>query len=157
MLAALASLLLAVGPEGVRRWRSVTIAGPAEVIDGDSLRIAGQELRLEGIDAPEYRQTCRRGDVQEPCGRQAREVLRSLIGGALPACRVSERDRYGRGLARCRVGSLDLNAEMVARGQAVAFGAYEAEEASARRQRLGIWATRFERPADWRTAHPREP
>lgn len=153
----MASLLLALGREGVRRWRSVTLTGPADVIDGDSLRIGGQELRLEGIDAPEYRQTCRRGEVVEPCGHLAREALRRLIGDASPHCEVALRDRYGRGLARCRVGGLDLNAAMVARGQAVAFGGYEAEEAEARRLGRGIWGTRFERPADWRSAHPREP
>lgn len=157
MLIALASLVLAIGREGIRHWRSVTVTGEADVIDGDSLRVDGRELRLLGIDAPEFRQTCRRGEAVEPCGRQARDELRRLIGHATPVCEVAERDRYGRGLARCRAGGRDLNATMVARGLAVAFGGYEAEEAEARRLGLGLWGTRFERPADWRSAHPRDP
>lgn len=31
------------------------LAGAAEAIDGDSIRLLGEELRLDGIDAPEYR------------------------------------------------------------------------------------------------------
>ena len=48
--------LAGAGREAVRWLRSERIIGSAEVIDGDSLRVGGRELRLEGIDAPEYRQ-----------------------------------------------------------------------------------------------------
>lgn len=30
------------------------IAGPAQAIDGDSLKVGGTEVRLFGVDAPEY-------------------------------------------------------------------------------------------------------
>ena len=34
------------------------ISGPARVIDGDSIEIAGERIRIHGIDAPERSQTC---------------------------------------------------------------------------------------------------
>ncbi len=34
------------------------VTGPAKVIDGDSLEVAGEQVRLHGIDAPESRQLC---------------------------------------------------------------------------------------------------
>ncbi|QLP98364.1 MAG: hypothetical protein HZY79_14655 [Rhodoblastus sp.] len=43
---------------------------------------------------------------------------------------------------------------MVRAGAAVAYGAYEREEAEARDARRGVWSSRFDRPQDWRAAHP---
>ncbi|MFG1278249.1 thermonuclease family protein [Xanthobacter autotrophicus] len=37
-----------------------SLAGRASVIDGDTIEIHGTRIRLEGIDAPESRQTCTR-------------------------------------------------------------------------------------------------
>ena len=34
------------------------VTGPATVVDGDTIIVAGERIRLEGIDAPELRQTC---------------------------------------------------------------------------------------------------
>jgi endonuclease YncB( thermonuclease family) len=149
--------VLAAGREVVRRVSATSVAGRAEVIDGDSLRVAGQELRLEGIDAPEYHQTCRRAGVPEPCGRQAREALVALVARGVPTCLVDGHDRFGRGLARCTIDGRDVNREMVEQGHAGAFGDYEGPEARAKAARRGIWATEFQRPADWRTSHPRDP
>jgi endonuclease YncB( thermonuclease family) len=157
LVLAVAAAVLAAGREAVRHASASIVAGRAEVIDGDSLRVGGMDLRLEGIDAPEYRQTCRRDGAPEPCGRQAREALVALVSRGVPRCRVEGHDRYGRGLARCSMGEQDVNRAMVEQGHAVAFGDYERAEAEARAARRGIWATEFQRPADWRAAHPRDP
>ncbi|WP_332683428.1 thermonuclease family protein [Bosea sp. (in: a-proteobacteria)] len=133
-----------------------SLAGAAEAIDGDSLRLAGEELRLEGIDAPEYRQTCQdRGGRDVACGRQARRALAAMLARGNVTCTVSRRDRYGRGLARCRQGEADINAALVRTGQALAYGDYRAQEEEARAAGRGLWALTFVRPSEWRQSHPR--
>jgi endonuclease YncB( thermonuclease family) len=128
-----------------------SLAGAAEAIDGDSLRLLGEELRLEGIDAPEYRQSCRdHGGVEVACGRQARRALAAMLARGQVSCAISRPDRYGRGLARCRQGEADINAALVRQGHAVAYGDYRAEEDEARAAGRGLWALSFERPEAWR-------
>ncbi len=127
------------------------ITGFGEAIDGDSIRLSGEEIRLKGLDAPEYQQTCRHPDGRElQCGRNARRHLAALLKAGPLTCAIEGRDRYQRALGRCRIGDRDLNAQMVRDGQAVAFGNYDGEEREARTARRGIWGLTFDKPADWR-------
>ncbi len=149
-------LIAAAGALAVLRMTPESdLTGAATAIDGDSLRISGVEIRLKGIDAPELQQTCTVSGRPTSCGRESFVALRQLLSGGLATCIGSERDRYGRLLARCRVRGIDVGATMVREGRAVAFGAYQSEEAEARARYAGIWAGEFERPRDWRRAHPR--
>ncbi|MGH6884601.1 MAG: thermonuclease family protein [Geminicoccales bacterium] len=74
-------------------------AGPAQVIDGDTLDLAGERIRLIGIDAPEGNQTCQRNGRPWECGDDATAALGELVAGAEVHCNVLGRDRWGRGLA----------------------------------------------------------
>lgn len=148
-LAALAALATALE----RHSPKTSVAGAARAIDGDSLRVAGREIRLAGLDAPELRQTCRRDGQAYACGEAARAELRRMIAGGAVACAVQGRDKYGRDLARCSVQGEDIGASLVRRGFAVAYGDYAEEEEQARRARLGLWAGTFDPPSDWRKAH----
>ena len=78
-----------------------------------------------------------------------------MVGTGRLDCTIVDRDRYDRDVALCRRDGRDVNGDMVRAGHAVAYGRYESEEAEARSERRGVWATRFERPADWRARHPR--
>jgi endonuclease YncB( thermonuclease family) len=128
-------------------------SGSAMVNDGDTLTIKGERIRLRGIDAPELRQTCRIAGEAYACGYKAREALRQLIAGRAVTCEGWERDKYGRLLAFCRAGAIDLNEALVEQGWAIAFGDFQATELSARQGRRGLWAGEFERPRQWRETH----
>jgi endonuclease YncB( thermonuclease family) len=135
--------------------RPEVVAGPVRVVDGDTVELDGRRLRLAGMDAPEMDQTCERDGRSYKCGEVAREALRALIGDEKVECRISGRDRFGRGLAACESSGQDLGRVLVARGLAVSFGRYGVEERDAERRGAGLWAGRFERPSEWRRTHPR--
>lgn len=130
-----------------------TVSGHARVIDGDTLRIAGERIRLAEIDAPETGQSCRIEGADFACGREARLHLAGLIGEGSVTCRGNQRDRYGRLLARCAAGETDINSAMVRAGWAVAYGDYAGEQNLASRAKIGLWAGSFDMPSDWRAVH----
>ena len=88
-------------------------SGRATVLDGDSLRLGHLEIRLQGIDAPEYKQTCGRGDERWNCGIAAVKALRQMTGSAAIRCTWAERDSYGRALATCYKDGENLNRKLV--------------------------------------------
>lgn len=126
------------------------LRGVATVSDGDSLRVNGRRVRIEGIDAPEIGQSCRRGETIWDCGAEARRRLMLLTGGTTTHCRLHGRDRYGRELGICETGGRDIGREMVLSGLAVSYGHYRDEEETAREGRAGLWAGDFVRPQEWR-------
>jgi endonuclease YncB( thermonuclease family) len=129
-----------------------TWTGSPKVIDGDSLVVAGQEMRLHNIDAFEKEQLCTRDGEQYPCGLDATLALIGLIQAREVACEGQIRDRYGRVLAKCRIGDLDLGSAMVRSGWALAAwrAEYRPDEQYAREARLGAWVGTFQRPKEWR-------
>ena len=131
------------------------VSGTASVTDGDSLRIGNQRIRIHGIDAPELRQPCRSGQADAwHCGRASAQALEELVADRSVRCVKRDVDRYGRLVAQCFVGAVDLGREQVRQGWAVAYRRYSrdyaAEEDGARRTARGIWAGEFLMPWDWR-------
>ena len=133
-----------------------TITGKARIIDGDTIKVAGTRIRLESIDAPERGQECqdRLGQVYDR-GATAVRTLVDLTKGQTVNCEPVGLDKYRRTLAVCRLPSgLDLNAELVRQGRAVAFRRYSmryvVEEDAARASRTGLWQGSFEHPGCWR-------
>lgn len=156
-------LLWGQPPQGTRLSPA---GGGVRAVDGDSFVMAtdagDERLRLSGIDAPEYRQLCRRpSGAAWPCGADSRAALAALLAEPDLACDIEAEDRFARKLARCRTARTpDIGAAMVAAGLAITNGRgefpdYWLEEQRAEAAKRGLWQGSFERPADWRRANPR--
>ncbi len=134
------------------------ISDQAKVLDGDTLLIAGEKLRLTGVDAPEADQICRRDGRDWPCGREAVRSLRRHLGDEVIHCRSRARDNFGRSVVTCtKKDGTDINAWLVREGWAITDGfaaPYAAEEREAKAAKRGIWSGTFDNPADWRRLHP---
>lgn len=141
-LAVVAVLALGIGTASAGPLQRLD--GLAQVVDGDTLRVAGVLVRLHGIDAPE------RG---QPWGDESARELRSMAEDRRVACEWREIDRYGRRLAKCWVDGVSLNAEMAERGQAHAFARYSRDylphERRARAERRGLWQDGLENDPPW--------
>lgn len=137
-----------------------SVSGPAVVIDGDTLDMSGERIRLFGIDAPEGQQTCQRNNQVWTCGQDAKELLSKMVAGKVIKCEPVDRDAYNRIVARCYVGDRDLGAVLVREGLAVTLAngaeAYSVEEATSKRYKLGLWGSVFQAPAEYRAANPRQ-
>jgi endonuclease YncB( thermonuclease family) len=139
---------------------SPTVGGIARVIDGDTIDIGGTRIRLDGIDAPESKQTCQLGGESYACGQRATEELITFMGARPVECTETGKDRNRRTIAKCRVNSIDVGTWMVEHGWAVAFRKYSLEyvgaEDRARAAKLGMWAGTFALPEEYRKARSKE-
>ena len=139
------------------------ISGLAKVIDGDTIKIKNNKIRLLGIDAPEKKQQCQKPwlsisfitfNKNYPCGKISTERLKKKIDDKLITCKPSGKDRYKRFIAECFKGKRNINAFMVLNGYAVAYRKYSpkfiSHENTAKKEKLGLWAGTFEMPWEWR-------
>ena len=127
-----------------------TIFGKAKVIDGDTIHIYKNKIRLHAIDAPETNQTCNKNNKVWNCGIESTKFLKKLIGKNKIECITNGKDQYNRFIGICYKNNLDLNSEMVLNGWAIAYRYYSMdyveEEEVAKQQKKGIWGGEFEEP-----------
>ena len=123
--------------------------------DGDSFTVGETRVRLFGIDAPEFNQSCKRNGQEWACGAAAAEQLSKLVTGKQVRCVSMGTDQHQRMLGRCTVGTVDVNRAMVASGHAVAFRRYSTDyvlaEDSAKANRRGLWGGTFTMPSEYRS------
>jgi endonuclease YncB( thermonuclease family) len=132
------------------------LVGRVSIVDGDTLDIHDDRIRLWGIDAPESAQLCG-GRDRRPyrCGAVSANTLDAFVRAKTVRCTPLDGDRYGRIVARCAVGKIDLGQMLVSRGLAIeepqySHGHYAADQLAARRAGRGIWAGRFVEPSFYR-------
>ena len=134
---------------------SPTLRGNPRILSGDRLMVAGVEVRLVGIDAPEDGQRCRLpGGRIYDCGRISTTALMDLTAGVGVVCEMAGTKQDDPPVAICRAGGYDLSKGMVHTGWALAWPRtgtiYAAVEKASRKARHGLWRGRFDMPWDWR-------
>ena len=139
------------------------IIGLPKVVDGDTIYIKSYKIRLEGIDAPEMKQKCKKPYLQimfftfqkdYNCGQVSKKKLFQKIGNKPVKCILLGKDRYKRYLAKCFKGTVNLNRWMVRNGYAIAYRKYSKiyvpDENFAKDEKLGLWGGTFIKPEKWR-------
>ena len=142
------------------------ISGIPKVVDGDTVHINNYKFRLEGIDAPEMRQQCKKESFKisffigftfykdYSCGKVSKEKLITKIDTTEIKCISSSKDRYKRYIATCYKGKTNLNQWMVRNGFAIAYRRYSKkyvpDEVFAKENKLGLWQGKFMEPEKWR-------
>ncbi len=136
--------------------------GKVFVLDGDSIKVGKKEVRLFGLDAPEYKQSCFDAQNEEyACGQASRDFLSNLANGKEANCIYAEKDKYDRFLSKCFIGEVSINEEIVKNGMGVIYNFTESDEKmdaleiAAKKKKLGIWQGTFQLPKEYRKSHPR--
>ena len=142
------------------------ISGIPKIIDGDTVHINNYKFRLEGIDAPEMKQKCKKESLKISstigfsfykdynCGQVSKTKLKAKINGSKIKCIFTSKDRYKRYIATCFKGETNLNQWMVRNGYAIAYRRYSkkyvSDEDFAKEKKLGLWQGKFMYPEKWR-------
>ncbi|MBH9988549.1 thermonuclease family protein [Bartonella sp. W8098] len=123
------------------------IIGAIQVIDGETLEIQNQRIKLWGVDAPELNQTCKNGqDAGYDCGKEAAYALSQWLTELQPVrCEPRGNDNSGNTIAICYTSTGDdIASWMVRNGYAVDWpkysnGFYGVSEKQAQSNKSGIW------------------
>lgn len=161
--------LAIIGLMAARAWLAPTsapdfptIAAVAQVVDGDTIRLDGQRVRIGAIDACEIGQYGLVAGESWNCGASSRQAMLELVEGRHVNCRVFDTDRYERSVAQCEVANRDIGLAMVEAGQAwfvtrwlprehpFDIDLYRQTEDQARAAAVGIWSAEVEAPAQHR-------
>ena len=120
-----------------------TIAGKAYVTDGDGIRVARQEVRLAGLDAPEWDQKAKHRDgYWFNHGKRVKSALIQEIGGKHVHVSVESVDKFGRLIGTVTHKGRDIGEWLVREGHAIAAYSdrYRQVEREARKAKRGMWA-----------------
>lgn len=133
-------------------YLTVSLRGPARVVDGDTVAIGKIRFRLFGMDAPE---------IKGPGGKYVSGALKVLVGvpgGEIQCTIMANGKKFGRPVVLCVTRlDQDVSLEMLARGYARVDDRFKPEppaeyyraEMAARAARRGLWRCKLNAPASW--------
>lgn len=101
--------LLAIGLILATPAAAEQLVGRALTIDGDTLRVGGVAVRLQGVAAPEGR---------EAGGAAATAYMRRLVDGQTVVCQLTRERSWGRRVGVCRRAGRDVGAAVIEAGLA---------------------------------------
>jgi len=132
----------------------ICLSDNLRVIDGDSIVLNGKKIRFHGIDTPELKQFCLKGNKKIACGLEVKKILIKYIGNDIPECLNKGKDIYKRILAECFINGQSISKYLVRSGHAFAYRKYSSkfikDEDFAKKNKLGLWALKFEYPWNFR-------
>ena len=123
-------------------------SGIPRVVDGNTIIINFQIIRLHGIEAPNAEQLCEIDGESWLCGWEATNALAHIVGRHWVSCRQNRLNEGGVVDATCFAGNvLNINAWMVRNGWATAQNQTNTRflqlEIIARQEQIGIWRTKY--------------
>jgi endonuclease YncB( thermonuclease family) len=127
------------------------VIGAATVVDGDDIRIDGEQFRLNGINAVELKQRCEADCKIWACGADAKRALSSYLQTRNVTCWKIRRYFKNRWIASCEVDGQDIGEWLVREGWAIddaqySKGHYASAHEDAKVVKRGIWKGRFANP-----------
>jgi len=133
------------------------IEGVASVQSGDTVRISGTTIRLDGIEAPDRSQTCVRANQKRwDCAAAARDALARMVRSRRLSCTLTGEADTAVNSGTCRSINGDIASELVLNGHVFAkggfFSAYRSQESQAQAAKAGLWSGEAQRPSEWRAA-----
>lgn len=123
------------------------IVGPLTVVDGETLEIHNQRIKLWGVDAPDINQTCHDGQgTAYNCGKEAASALSRWLSKLQPIqCEPRGNDNAGNVIAICYTSTGDdIAGWMVRNGYAIDWpkysnGFYAVPQNEAQQAKNGVW------------------
>lgn len=120
--------------------RPSVLTGSATITDGDTIKVGGTKIRLNGFDTPERGSVCGNTDVY----MAASKALAGFIGKSDVTCGLTGEKTFDRFVGTCSVNGTDLGDFMVESGWGrdwprFSGGKYAAAEKAARTDQRGLW------------------
>lgn len=136
--------------------------GTPMIIDAGRMMLDGHTVELWGINMLAGDQPCWQGDQTWSCGEEALTAYKHFVEGQLVSCEIKEARNDGLTVAQCwrqDEQNQDIARHLIVKGWAfarreVSGNFYGLDEDNARKNRLGIWTSRFQTADDWRNSVP---